>query len=169
MKQAYPPFAAGSHRLRLLAEADLPFTLAWRNRDGARQQFGTADVLQWDQHAGWFTRYLDKADDLVFIVEEAATQARVGQVAIYGIDTVAGKAEIGRFVVAPEFQGQGLMRQGIEALMGFAREALGLASVYLLVRDTNERAHRLYVQLGFTEVSRADGMITMERSINDHV
>ena len=90
--------------------------------------------------------------------------------AIYGIDAGASKAEIGRFVVAPEFQGQGLMRQGIEALMRFAREALGLASVqYLLVRDTNERARRLYVQLGFTEVSRADGMITMERSINDHI
>lgn len=169
MKQAYSPIVAGSLRLRLLDEADLPFTLAWRNRDGARQQFGTADVLQWDQHAGWFTRYLDKADDLVFIVEDAATHSRIGQVAIYGIDTGASKAEIGRFVVAPEFQGQGLMRQGVEALMGFAREALGLASVYLLVRDTNERARRLYEQLGFTEVSRADGMITMERSINDHV
>ena len=124
MKQAYPPFVTGSLRLRLLDEADLPSTLAWRNRDGARQQFGTADVLQWDQHAGWFTRYLDKADDLVFIVEDAATHSRIGQVAIYGIDAGASKAEIGRFVVAPEFQGQGLMRQGIEALMRFARPKL---------------------------------------------
>ncbi|MFM0363171.1 GNAT family N-acetyltransferase [Paraburkholderia sediminicola] len=169
MKQAYPPFSASSLRLRLLDETDLPFTLEWRNRDGACQQFGTADVLKWDQHAGWFKSYLDKADDLVFIVEDAATQARIGQVAIYRIDTGASKAEIGRFVVAPEFQGQGLMRQGIEALIRFAREVLGLGSVYLLVRETNERAWRLYAQLGFAEVSRADGMITMERSSNDHV
>ncbi|MFM0629596.1 GNAT family N-acetyltransferase [Paraburkholderia xenovorans] len=155
--------------MRLLDEADLPFTLEWRNRDGARQQFGTADLLQWDQHVGWFKRYLGKADDLVFIVENALTQERIGQVAIYAIDTAARKGEIGRFVVAPQFQGQGLMRQGIQALIGFAREVLDLTSLYLLVRETNERARRLYVQLGFTEVALADGMITMERSINDHV
>lgn len=169
MKQAYPPFSFGSLKLRLLDETDLPLTLEWRNRDGARQQFGTSDVLQWEQHAAWFERYLDKADDLVFIVEDAATQARIGQVAIYGIDTVASTGEIGRFVVAPEFQGRGLMRQGIEALIRFAREVLGLQSVYLLVRETNERAWRLYTQLGFAEVSHAEGMITMERSSNDHL
>lgn len=169
MKQTYPPFMAGSLELRLLDETDLPFTLEWRNRDGARQQFGTADVLQWDQHVSWFKSYLDKADDLVFIIEDATTHARIGQVAIYRIDTGASKAEIGRFVVAPEFQGQGLMRQGIEALIRFAREALGLESVYLLVRETNERARRLYAQLGFAELSRADDMVTMERSSNDHV
>ncbi|MFM0278445.1 GNAT family N-acetyltransferase [Paraburkholderia sediminicola] len=169
MKRAYSPFAAGSLRLRLLSEADLPSTLEWRNRDGVRQQFGTSDALQWDQHAGWFQRYLDKPDDLVFIVEDAATYARIGQVAIYAIDAVARNAEIGRFVVAPEFQGNGLMRQGIAALIKFAGEILELASVYLQVRESNDHARRLYTHLGFVEVSRADGMIKMERSIDDHV
>ncbi|MBK5123188.1 GNAT family N-acetyltransferase [Burkholderia sp. R-69980] len=169
MKYAYPPFAAGGLRLRLLAEADLPFTLDWRNRDGARQQFGSAELLKWDQHMGWFQRYLEKSDDLMFIVEEAATRARIGQVGIYAIDTVAAHAEIGRFVVAPEFQGKGLMRQGIAALIEFARKELGLASVYLQVRDTNDHAQRLYGRLGFAEVSRADGMIKMERRVDDHV
>jgi len=165
MKPAYSPLTVGGLRLRLLSRADLPFTLEWRNRDGARQQFGTADVLQWDQHVGWFARYVDKPDDLVFIVEDATNNARIGQVAIYGIDADASRAEIGRFVVAPEFQGKGLMRQAIEALMAFANETLDLTSVYLLVRETNDRARRLYAGLGFAEVSQADGMITMERSI----
>ncbi|CAB3732754.1 Spermidine N(1)-acetyltransferase [Paraburkholderia phenoliruptrix] len=165
MKQAYSPLTVGSLRLRLLSRADLPFTLEWRNRDGVRQQFGTADVLQWDQHVGWFTRYVEKSDDLVFIVEDATNNARIGQVAIYGIDANARRAEIGRFVVAPEFQGKGLMREAIGALMTFAKETLGLASVYLLVRETNDRARRLYAGLGFAEVSHAEDMITMERSI----
>jgi RimJ/RimL family protein N-acetyltransferase len=168
MKYAHPPFEAGGLILRPLADADLPFTLDWRNRDGARQQFGSAEPLKWDQHARWFQCYLEKSDDLMFIVEEAATQARIGQVGIYAIDTAAHQAEIGRFVVAPEFQGKGLMRQGIAALLKFAGKELDLASVYLQVRDTNDHAQRLYARLGFTEVSRADGMIKMERRVDDH-
>ncbi|NYH22322.1 GNAT family N-acetyltransferase [Paraburkholderia bryophila] len=169
MKQAYLPFVAGDLRLRPLAESDLPSTLEWRNRDGVRQQFGTSDALQWDQHIGWFQRFVEKPDDLVFIVEDATTHARIGQVAIYAIDSAARRAEIGRFVASPEFQGRGLMRQGIAALIEFAHKVLGLTSVYLQVRETNERARALYEHLGFVEVSRADGMIEMERSINDHL
>jgi len=168
MKHSRVPFEAEGVRLRLLAEADLPFTLEWRNRDGVRQQFGNAGVLQWEQHVGWFQRYREQPDDLVFIVEDE-TGARVGQAAIYAIDRVAGHAEVGRFVVAPEREGKGLMRRGIAALIRFARDELELTSVYLVVRDTNDHARRLYERLGFAEISRADGMIRMERSTDGHL
>lgn len=169
MKQVFQPYVVNNLRLRLLTHDDLPFTLEWRNREGVREQFGNANALTWEQHAGWFQRYLDKPDDLVFIVEGVQAGARIGQAAIYAIDTEAGNAEIGRFVVAPEFKGKGLMRQAISALMDFARDSLGLAAVYLEVRVTNEHARRLYERLGFVEVAQADGMVRMERRINDHV
>jgi RimJ/RimL family protein N-acetyltransferase len=163
MKQLYRPFSAGRVRLRLLEEADLPATLAWRNRDGVRQQFKSSAELAWEQHVGWFQRYREKPDDFVFIVEEVASGARVGQVAVYGIDKGRGDAEIGRFVVAPEYQGKGWMREAILALVRFAANTIGVRSVYLEVRETNERARRLYRSIGFAETDSADGMIRMER------
>jgi diamine N-acetyltransferase len=165
MKHAHAPYVHGAVRLRLLAEDDLRSTLAWRNRDGVRQQFKSSAPLAWDAHHGWFLKYSEKADDLVFIVEDVASGERIGQAAIYGIDHTKRTAEIGRFVVAPEFQGKGLMRQGIEALMRFAVTELSLTSVYLEVIETNERARRLYQSLGFIERQVADGLVKMEREI----
>jgi diamine N-acetyltransferase len=169
MKPLHAPYAYGAVRLRLLAEDDLPSTLAWRNRDGVRQQFKSSAPLTWEAHHGWFLKYAQKPDDLVFIVEDAVGGTKVGQAAIYSIDDAARTAEIGRFVVAPEHQGKGMMRQGIEALMRFARERLSLDSVYLEVIETNERALHLYQGLGFVGQPAVDHLIRMERRIDDHV
>ncbi|MFX1762841.1 GNAT family N-acetyltransferase [Paraburkholderia sp. A1RI-2L] len=169
MKYAYEPYTHGRIRLRLLTEADLPATLEWRNRDGAREQFKNSDLLAYEQHHGWFVRYSEKSDDLVFIAELAATGERVGQVAIYAIDRGARTAEIGRFVASPEFLGQGVMKEAISVLMRFAASELSLAAVYLDVLESNERACRLYEKLGFEERGRADGLIRMDRRINGYL
>lgn len=53
--------------------------------------------------------------------------------------------------VAPAWQGQGLGQGLMQALQRHAR-AQGLASLWLEVRQSNERARALYRQLGFAEV-----------------
>lgn len=169
MKPAFAPYEHEGIRLRLLAEDDLRQTLAWRNRDGVRHQFKSAALLEWESHHAWFVRYCEKTNDLVFIVEEAATGAKIGQAAVYAIDRDKRAAEIGRFVASPEFQGKGLMRKGIEVLMRFAAVELSLASVYLEVLETNLRAKRLYASLGFVETGSSDGLARMERSTNDYI
>ncbi|WP_431821620.1 GNAT family N-acetyltransferase [Burkholderia sp. F1] len=169
MKHAHEPYTHGRIRLSLLAEADLPATLEWRNRDGARKQFKNSDLLAYEQHHGWFVRYTEKPDDLVFIAKLAATGERVGQVAIYAIDRDARTAEVGRFVAAPEFLGQGLMKEAIDVLMRFSARELSLTSVYLEVLESNERARQLYRKLGFEECSRADGLVRMDRRIDDYL
>ncbi|SAL72037.1 Spermine/spermidine acetyltransferase [Caballeronia peredens] len=165
MKQVYAPYEFDGVRLRLLAEDDLRATLAWRNRDGVRQQFKNPALLDWESHHAWFLRYSDKAEDLVFMVEDALTNTRVGQVAIYAIDNEKRTAEIGRFVAAPESQGKGFMRRGIGALMRFAARELSLSSVYLEVLDTNVHAKRLYQTLGFVETDSREGLARMERTV----
>lgn len=169
MKHAHEPYAHGRIRLRLLSEADLPVTLEWRNRDGAREQFKNSGLLAYEQHHGWFVRYSEKPDDLVFIAELAATGERVGQVAIYAIDPGARTAEIGRFVASPGLQGQGLMKEAIDVLMRFAARELLLSSVYLEVLESNERAWQLYRKLGFEERGRADGLVRMDRRIDGYL
>ncbi|WP_426397407.1 GNAT family N-acetyltransferase [Ralstonia sp. R-29] len=169
MKHAHEPYVHGRIRLRLLAEDDLQTTLEWRNRDGVREQFKSSDLLTYPQHHSWFVRYTEKPDDLVFIAELVDTGERVGQVAIYAIDHGSRAAEIGRFVVSPDFQGRKLMKEAIDVLMRFAASELSLTSVYLEVLESNERAGMLYQKLGFEERGRADGLIRMERRIDDYV
>src|SRR5262245_14531558 len=61
----------GQHvRLRLLTEADLPMTLAWRNQAHIRKWFVHSDVIVWEQHQLWCTRYFARDNDFIFIIEE---------------------------------------------------------------------------------------------------
>jgi [ribosomal protein S18]-alanine N-acetyltransferase len=58
--------------------------------------------------------------------------------------------------VAPAWQGQGLGRLMLQALADHAR-AQGLASLWLEVRQGNQRARALYRQLGYAEVGLRRG------------
>lgn len=167
MKPIFEPFEARGVRLRPLATGDLPLTLAWRNREGVRQQFIFSDLLTLESHQGWFRKYSEKPDDFVFVVQDPETSVLVGQVAIYDVNVAAGRAEIGRFVVAPEAAGQGKMRRAIEALLVFARDMLGLSTAYLEVLESNLHAARIYEKLGFVETGRHDGRVAMERILDD--
>lgn len=147
--------------LRPLAEIDLPLTLSWRNREGVRQRFLHSAVIAPEAHRAWFERYLCKADDIVLMACEPERGQPYGQVAIYDIKIATGLAEVGRFVVAPEEQGRGLMRKAITALMALAREELGLSTVFLEVLADNARAIALYSSLGFVETACRGAVIEM--------
>jgi RimJ/RimL family protein N-acetyltransferase len=154
-------YACNGMQLRPLQAGDLATTLAWRNREGVRQRFATTGIIAPDAHRRWFESYLAKPDDVVFIASETAGGPPVGQLAIYDIDTGTGQAEIGRFLVAPEFAGQGKMRCALECLVRAARDELQLRRLILSVREDNDRAVALYRGLGFSENMRQDGMIFM--------
>jgi len=55
--------------------------------------------------------------------------------------------------VRPECQGQGLARRMLAHLMAASREA-GAALLWLEVRQSNERAQRLYTRWGFESIGR---------------
>jgi RimJ/RimL family protein N-acetyltransferase len=147
--------------LRPLDASHLDLTLAWRNRDGVRQRFLHDELISPDDHRAWFQRYLGKSDDIVLLAYLPAQPEPFGQVAIYGIDHVAGHAEVGRFVVAPEHQGRGLMRRAMLALLDLAHKVLGLRVLSLEVREDNLRAVAIYETIGFVRDGCAAGVLRM--------
>lgn len=159
MKADIQPFGNELVRLRLLGEADLPITLAWRNRDSARRWFKTHDLLNAQQHMEWYRRYLSKGDDFVFIVEVDGKP--VGQVAVYGVDCEQSFAEVGRFLVAPESEGNGYMTHACRELVHFSARELGLQYVFLEVFENNSRAISLYERLGFSSETSVGGILRM--------
>jgi RimJ/RimL family protein N-acetyltransferase len=148
-------------RLRLLEEADLPLTLAWRNRVENRQWFFSPDPIQPDDHRRWFDQYRDRDDDFVFIIEETETlKAPVGQLSLYGIDWTAGRAEFGRLLVGPpEARGLGLAEQATAGLTDEALARWGQRTIRAECLTTNVRAIRVCVAAGF-EAAAPIGAIT---------
>lgn len=159
MKPHFPPFGNDTVRLRLLQEADLPLTRQWRNQDNVRIWFKDTSVLEPEQHQRWFERYRQKDDDFVFIVE--AEGRPVGQAAVYGIDWQVRIGEVGRFLAAPEARGKGFVGAACGHLIRFCRETLRLRSVFLEVKENNERAIDIYARNGFREERRGKGLIRM--------
>lgn len=151
--------------LRLLAEGDLPTTLAWRNSDDARKWFINSAKIEWPNHLSWFNSYKEKNNDFVFIIE--SNGALVGQCAVYGVDHTTHKAEVGRFLAGPEHAGKGYIKRGCKLLIRICWEQLSLEKIFLEVLKDNTRAINLYEKLGFREVATRDNLKIFELNRRD--
>jgi diamine N-acetyltransferase len=161
MKRSLAPFGDSRILLRLLQEDDLDQTLGWRNRDEVRKWFKTANVISRAQHHEWFKAYSTKDDDFVFVI--LADGVPAGQVSLYRVDWEAGQAEVGRFIVAPELQGNGIFRWAFRHLIDYSFDQLMLRYLYLEVMAENRRAIRAYANSGFVEEHTSDGFVRMGR------
>jgi diamine N-acetyltransferase len=165
MKRTVKPFGNTVVQLRLIAEGDLDTTLGWRNRDDARIWFKNSQTITPDQHRAWFSQYTAWDDDFLFVIENEGVP--VGQASVYGIDWEGGVAEVGRFLVAPEACGRGYIGIACGELLRFCADSLKLKSVFLQVKENNQRAIRIYARNGFLEESRAGGLLRMSCRLGD--
>lgn len=147
--------------LRPLTEADLPMTLAWRNRDDVRIWFVHSDPITRQQHADWFAAYLERANDVVWIVE--ANGEPCGQVSLY--DITQSQAEFGRMMIGVErWRGNGVGRLACALVTEYGLCKLGLERVFLRVLTRNIRAICLYEDCGFKTVVVKGRIQWMERT-----
>lgn len=162
-KPTVAPIAGPRVRLRPLAADDLPLTLAWRNQDEIRRWFVHSDRLTWEQHQSWFQRYVERDDDVLFLIEETHEIRRpIGQVGLYGIDWIARAAEYGRVMIGDALgQGKGYAGEATALLLAFAFREWRLASIKLEVYADNERALRVYHRCGFESLALKDGLLQM--------
>lgn len=152
---------ANTH-LRPLEERDLEMVRVWRN--AARESFIDSREISAEGQRAWFGAYSSRDDDRMFVIEDMSGTP-VGVIALYDIDTREGIAEFGRIIIGDAAsRGRGLARDAAEALIGHARDALGLSALRLAVLSDNVRARELYTSLGFalepdgdTDVTGPDG------------
>lgn len=102
-----------------------------------------ADVLEWIARG-----YRHDPTQINFIVADAQGE-RLAFFALTAIDTGQATAEFGRVMRAPGAP-RGLMQAAMDALFGWARDALGLRTLRLEVFADNKRAIRFYGRVGFT-------------------
>jgi RimJ/RimL family protein N-acetyltransferase/glycosyltransferase involved in cell wall biosynthesis len=133
--------------LRLLESRDLSNLVDWRNRH--RRAFADPARITVKGQAAWFSAYQERTDDLMYVIETPSGHA-VGCVSLYDIDRRAGTAELGRLLIGrAEDQGRGYASDACRAILGHAKDGLGLTRVYLRVVADNTPAITLYERLGF--------------------
>ena len=165
-KRRIPPLVGERVSLRLLGEADLPSTLAWRNQDHIRRWFVHSDVITPEQHRRWFENYRERDDDFVFLIEETRDLRQpVGQVSLYRIDWAQHRAEYGRLMIGvPEAAGRGLAGEATRLLIDHAASALGIREIELEVFSDNAAAIAIYTACGFRPREHRGSLVHMVRT-----
>jgi diamine N-acetyltransferase len=161
-KRPLSPIQNETVRLRQLADADLPLTLAWRNQPEIRRWFFHSEELTWEQHRGWFEKYAVRDDDFVFIIEDGHTGQPIGQVALYHIDWEARRCEYGRLMMGEgAARGKGYAKAATRLVCQLGFETLGLDEIYLEVFEHNAAARAVYTACGFQLDRLQDGVAYM--------
>lgn len=164
-KRTVPSLVGARVRLRLLEEADLPQTLAWRNQDHIRRWFLHSEVITPAQHRTWFEGYRERDDDFVFVIEETRDLRKpIGQVSLYRIDWDRHRAEYGRLLISEaDAAGRGLAREATDVLLRYATTTWGIGEITLEVFADNAAAIAIYSASGFTARERRGPLLHMVR------
>jgi [ribosomal protein S18]-alanine N-acetyltransferase len=92
---------------------------------------------------------------------------KAGHVVAYGILTVgAGESHILNVCISPSAQGKGYGRRMMEHLMGVAKDHRAEMMI-LEVRPSNNRALKLYLDLGFNEIGTRKGYYPSQNGRED--
>lgn len=166
-KPDVPPLAGDRVRLRLLEEADLPCTLAWRNQPHIRRWFVDGQSITVEQHHRWFASYRERDNDFVFVIEETGPPSRpVGQVSLYRIDWTRRRAEFGRLMIGEaDATRRGLAREATALLLDHAATAWGIREIELEVFADNAPAIALYAATGFRACEAGGPLLRMLRVV----
>ena len=93
-----------------VTEADIELMRGWRNSPLNHSSFLTNNYIDMDQQKRWFENYLQKTNDIMFIVKDLEDSGkRVGMLGLYDIDNDKKRAEFGRLLIGePSTRGKGL-------------------------------------------------------------
>lgn len=151
-------YLSGHIVLTPLDETNYALLLSWRNIPSVRRWFLDTRHISASAHRRWFESYL--ADDSALCWIACSNGQSVGTVSLTSV--VDNRAEIGRLMVDPAHQGQGLGALIERAAMAYAFRVLGLSQLVTSVKVDNVRTLALVASCGFRETHRTIGVIHYE-------
>lgn len=149
--------------LRPLEWEDIGNLRALRNEN--RHLFLTTDLVTEEGQKKWYERYLEKQDDLMFVVEKREKPGQfIGTVALYDIDWDTMTCEFGRTLIdkklAPE---KGIGTEATAAMCTFGFDVLKIKKIIGHAWKTNERILKVDQRAGYQIIEeREDGVIYLE-------
>ena len=148
--------------LRPIEEADIENLRVLRN--SKRQFFLGSDEITPEMQKKWFARYLEKQDDIMFVVEDRANPGVfAGAISLYDIDWETGRCEVGRTVMdKTKLTYKNVGAEATAAICAFGFDKLNLKVVIgncyvdnIPMMKANEKAGHIFLK-------ETDGVMYME-------
>ncbi len=152
----FPALRTARLELRELTVADAPWYLAHFSDPeivrgtGFPAQDGVAGALA--EMEQYVTGLFERRDGIRWGLVPLGTDTLAGTAGIFGwTDAPEPSAEIG-YDLAPQWWGQGLMSESLEAIVAYAFATLGMARLDAFVFDGNDRSRRTLERVGFRRI-----------------
>mgnify|MGYP000853344035 CR=1 FL=1 len=145
-------FSGERIRLRKMSNEDVSVYHKWRN-DIEVMQFTnpSLDVFTYADTEGFVNSMVESHNSKGYIIEEINTDKPIGVTSLINIDYGNRNAECIIDIGDKDYWSKGFGREAFKLLLDFAFKELNLHKVYLRVFSFNERAIKLYQNLGFDE------------------
>lgn len=139
-------------RLRKISNEDVSVYHKWRN-DMEVMHFTnpSLDVFTYADTENFVESITDSHNSKGYMIEEINTDKPIGVTSLINIDYVNQNAECIIDIGDKDYWSKGFGREAFILLVDFAFKELNLHKIYLRVFSFNERAIKLYRNLGFDE------------------
>lgn len=107
--------------------------------------------VNWENHVKWFENIITNETVKIFGIRTLAEDKLIGSCQLYNINTLTNSAELQIRLGYFNEMGKGFGSQAVKLLLAFGFETLQLQRIYLHVFSNNIRAHKTYLNIGFTE------------------
>ncbi len=132
--------------LRCINSTDAEFIVAIRS-DPDLNELSTG-AISIDIHRKWYEEYLEKENDVYWVVLNQITGEKIGTTALYNIDLNSNKAESGRTILLRQYRDLAL--DTLYAVFVYAFYEIGLNKIYAKVREDEKSILRFDQKIGFS-------------------
>jgi RimJ/RimL family protein N-acetyltransferase len=134
-----------AYRLRPIVDEDADFIVSLRGQD-VRARFLNRISLSVESQLEWLSSYYERENDYYFVVEKKRDNSPEGLISLYDVDVRVGRAEWGRWIVAPASMAA---LESVMLLLDFAFTRLSLAEVYSNTIAGNAAVNSFHDGCGF--------------------
>lgn len=154
--------------LTSIEDKDTDLIVKWRNSDHVMNNFIDKNPLTPEIHRNWLKNKVETGLVHQFVIYVKDSGRPIGSVYLRDVDTNDGSAEYGIFIGETDALGCGYGTEACQMMVEYSRDELKLSKLKLRLRQENDIAHRSYLNCGFEDRETIDGILFMERKLDEN-
>jgi RimJ/RimL family protein N-acetyltransferase len=144
-------------RIRAVAESDLQDLMSVNGDQEVTKYLPYGTWTTSEDATSWLGRMQAlqaSGSGVQLVIQEKSSNSCIGTVLLFKLDEVSSRVELG-YVLARRSWGQGLMKEGLSAVLDHCFESVGLRRIEAEVNPENTSSNKLLSALRFTLEGRA--------------
>lgn len=150
-------------------KSDIEVYNKWLNDSELNLSFGKShDAYTIERQEQYIDDYNNSDDKFFFVIVSKETNEAIGLCLLYDISYIHGKGTMG-ILIDQNHQGKGYGKEASKLLLEFGFNILNLNNIMLYAIEFNERAIKLYENIGFNLIGRRRKAYPINNHIYDEV